>query len=41
MQLGLTVAAVVLGVTVLFAIAGCLIDRSARHFEERREKGDR
>jgi preprotein translocase subunit SecE len=37
MQLGLTVTALVLGVTVLFAIAGYLIDLSARHHD----KGDR
>jgi len=41
MQLGLTVTALVVGVTVLFAIAGYLIDLSARHFEQRRDKGDR
>jgi hypothetical protein len=37
MRLGLTVTGLVLAVTVLFAIAGYLIDRSARH----KEKGDR
>lgn len=37
MQLGLTVTGLVVGVTVLFAIAGYLIDRSAR----RQEKKDR
>jgi hypothetical protein len=41
MRLGLTVTALVLGVTVLFAIAGYLIDLSARHFERSRDKGDR
>ncbi len=33
MQLGLTVTGLVLAVTVLFAIAGCLIERSARRSE--------
>jgi hypothetical protein len=33
MQLAMTVFAVVLGVTVVFAVAGYLIDLSARHFE--------
>jgi hypothetical protein len=37
MQLGLTVAGVVLAITVLFAIAGWLIDLTARD----RNKGDR
>ena len=41
MQLGMTVAAVVVGVTVLFAIAGYLIDSSARHVEQSRGKKDR
>jgi len=40
MRLGLTVTAVVLGVTVLFALAGWLIDLSARHFEQSRKKGE-
>ena len=34
MQLGLTVTGLVLGVTVLFAIAGCLIERIARNQEK-------
>jgi len=33
MRLGLTVTAVVLAVTALFAVAGWLIDLSARHFD--------
>lgn len=33
MKLGLTVTVVVLAVTVLFALAGWLIDLSARHFD--------
>jgi len=41
MQLGLTVSGVVLGVTVLLALAGWLIDLSARHFDRSQEKGDR
>ena len=38
MQLGLTVTAVVIGVTVLFAIAGVLIDRIARRSDQNGEK---
>jgi preprotein translocase subunit SecE len=41
MQLGLTVTAVVIVITVLFAIAGWLIDLSARHFDQSREKRNR
>jgi hypothetical protein len=37
MQLSLIVVSVVLGVTAVFAVAGYLIDLSARHFEQRRE----
>jgi len=40
MQLGLTVAGVVVVITVLFAVAGWLIDLSARRFDQR-DKGDR
>lgn len=38
MQLGLTVTGLVLGVTVLFAIAGYLIDRTARRSDQGGEK---
>ena len=41
MQLGLTVTAVVIVITVLVAIAGWLIDLSARHFDQGREKRNR
>jgi hypothetical protein len=37
MQLSLIVVSVVLGVTVVFGIAGYLIDLSARHFEQSRD----
>jgi putative effector of murein hydrolase LrgA (UPF0299 family) len=37
MQLALIVVSVVLGVTVVFAVAGYLIDLTARHFEQSRE----
>ena len=38
MQLGLTVTGLVVGVTVLFAIAGWLIDRSARRSDRTGDK---
>jgi hypothetical protein len=38
MQLSLIVVSVVLGVTVVFAIAGYLIDLSARREESRKTK---
>jgi hypothetical protein len=41
MQLGLTVAALVVGVTVLFGLAGWLIDVSARHYDRSPDKRDR
>jgi len=41
MQLGLTVTAVVIVITVMFAIAGWLIDLSARHSDQSREKRNR
>lgn len=41
MQLGLTVTGLVVAVTILFAIAGYLIDLSAKHMEQSRDKKDR
>ena len=38
MLLALTVTAVVLGVTIVAAVAGYLIDLSARHEERQRER---
>jgi len=37
MQLALIVVSVVLGVTIVFAVMGYLIDLSARHFDQSRE----
>lgn len=41
MQLGLTVAALVLGVTIVFGAAGYLIDLSARHSDQSHTKEER
>ena len=41
MLLALKVTSAVLGVTILFAVAGYLIDLSARHFDPSRGKGER
>lgn len=40
MQLALTVVSVVLGVTAVFAVAGYLIDMSARHSDRSGGKGN-